>query len=390
MKQDTVLIGAGRAPDGNHGVVNPPVYHASTITYPTVAALEETQRKRFDAGVTYYGRYGTPTHFALEETVAAVEGGARAVLFGSGKAALVAALTAYVKSGDHLLMVDTAYGPTRAFCDGFLSRFGVETTYYDPLIGAGIAALIRPETKLVFVESPGSETFEVQDLPAIAEAAHAKGCIVMCDNTWASPLYCDPFALGADVSIQAATKYIGGHSDAMLGVITTTAAEHRRVRAAAFDLGASAGPDDVYLAQRGMRTLSVRLQRHMENGLALASWLKNRPEVARVMHPALPDDPGHALWQRDFSGASGLFGLVLKPARREALAAMLDGMELFAMGYSWGGYESLIIPTNPASHRTATDWTDEGPALRIHAGLEDADDLIADLDAGLARLAAAR
>ena len=389
MKKDTVLIGAGRAPEENHGVVNPPVYHASTITYPSLAALEETAAKRFDAGVTYYGRYGTPTHFALEEVVAAVEGGDRAVLFGSGKAALVAALTAYVKSGDHLLMVDTAYGPTRAFCDGFLKRFGVETTYYDPLIGAGIAALIRPETKLVFVESPGSETFEVQDLPAIAEAAHAKGCVVMCDNTWASPLYCDPFALGADVSIQAATKYISGHSDAMLGVITTTAEHHRSIRAAAFDLGASAGPDDVYLAQRGMRTLSVRLQRHMETGLALARWLQARPEVARVMHPALAGDPGHALWQRDFSGASGLFGLVLKPAPREALAAMLDGMDLFAMGYSWGGYESLIIPTKPHRHRTATSWGDEGPALRVHAGLEDAEDLIADLDAGLSRLNAA-
>jgi cystathionine beta-lyase len=390
MKKDTVLIGAGRAPDANHGVVNPPVYHASTITYPSLAALEETTRKRFDAGVTYYGRYGTPTHFALEEAVAAVEGGDRAVLFGSGKAALVAALTAYVKSGDHLLMVDTAYGPTRAFCDGFLARFGVETSYYDPLIGNRIAALIRPETKLVFVESPGSETFEVQDLPAIAEAAHAKGCVVMCDNTWASPLYCDPFALGADISIQAATKYISGHSDAMLGVITTTAAQHRSVRAAAFDLGAAAGPDDVYLAQRGMRTLSVRLQRHMATGLALASWLQARPEVARVMHPALPGDPGHALWQRDFSGASGLFGLVLKPAPKAALAAMLDGMELFAMGYSWGGYESLIIPTKPAGHRSATAWRDDGPALRIHAGLEDAGDLIADLAAGLARLEAAR
>ncbi len=390
MKKDTVLIGAGRAPDKNHGVVNPPVYHASTITYPTLAALEETQRKRFDAGVTYYGRYGTPTHFALEEAVAAVEGGDRAVLFGSGKAALVAALTAFVKRGDHLLMVDTAYGPTRAFCDGFLTRFGVETTYYDPLIGAGIGALIRPDTKLVFVESPGSETFEVQDLPAIAEAAHAKGCVVMCDNTWASPLYCDPFALGADVSIQAATKYISGHSDAMLGVITTTAEHHRAVRAAAFDLGAAAGPDDVYLAQRGMRTLSVRLQRHMETGLALAEWLQARPEVARVMHPALPDDPGHALWQRDFSGASGLFGLVLKPASRQALAAMLDDMDLFAMGYSWGGYESLIIPTKPHRHRTATTWSDDGPALRIHAGLEDVDDLVADLEAGLARLSAAR
>ncbi|MDP7539386.1 MAG: cystathionine beta-lyase [Alphaproteobacteria bacterium] len=390
MKKDTVLIGAGRTPEENHGVVNPPVYHASTITYPSLAALEETSRKRFDTGVTYYGRYGTPTHFSLEEAVAAVEGGDRAVLCGSGKAALVAALTAFVKRHDHLLMVDTAYAPTRTFCDGFLARFGVETTYYDPLVGAGIGELIRPETKLVFVESPGSETFEVQDLPAIAKAAHTKGCIVMCDNTWASPLYCDPFALGADVSIQAATKYIAGHSDAMLGVITTRAEQHRVVRAAAYDLGASAGPDDVYLALRGMRTLRVRLERHWKTGLVLAEWLKARPEVMRVMHPALPDDPGHALWQRDFSGASGLFGLVLKPGPKEALAAMLDGMCLFAMGYSWGGYESLIVPTHPAAHRTASAWSDEGQSLRIHAGLEDVEDLIADLEASLVRYDAAR
>ena len=390
MKQDTVLATAGRAPEANHGVVNPPVYHASTITYPTLAALEETTRRRFQPGVTYYGRYGTPTHFALEEAVAAVEGGARSVLLSSGKAAVLAALSAFVEAGDHLLMVDTAYGPTRAFCDGFFARYGVETTYYDPLVGAGIAELIRPQTKLVFTESPGSQTFEVQDIPAIAEAAHAAGCVVLCDNTWASPLYFDPFAHGADVSIQAATKYIGGHSDLMLGVVTTTAALHERVRAAALDLGATPGPDDVYLALRGLRTLSVRLSRHMATGLALAEWLRARPEVARLMHPGLAGDPGHALWRRDFSGAGGLFGLVLQPVSKTALAAMLDGMSLFAMGYSWGGFESLIVPTDPAALRTASPWEAAGPCLRVHAGLEDVEDLIADLEAGFDRLAAAR
>jgi cystathionine beta-lyase len=390
MKQDTVLVTAGRDPQSNHGVVNPPVYHASTITFPTLAALEDKARRRFEDGVTYYGRYGTPSTFALEDAVAAVEGGHRAVALSSGKAAVVAALTAFTGAGDHVLMTDSVYGPTRALCDGFFARYRVATTYYDPLIGAGIADLILPETKVVFTESPGSQTFEVQDIAAIAAAAHAAGCVVLLDNTWASPLYFKPFRHGVDVSIQAATKYIVGHSDAMMGVITTTQAVHERVRRAAFDLGACPGPDDVYLAQRGLRTLGVRLRRHMETGLALARWLEARAEVARVLHPALPGDPGHALWKRDFEGASGLFGVVLEPVPRHAIAAMLDRLELFAIGFSWGGYESLIVATDPAKVRTATRWDAPGPSLRLHAGLEDADDLIADLAAGFERLDAAR
>jgi cystathionine beta-lyase len=390
MKRDTVLVTAGRDPHANHGVVNPPVYHASTITFATVADLEAKSRDRFKPGVTYYGRYGTPTTFAFEQAVAAAEGGHRAVTLSSGKAAIVAALAAFLEAGDHLLMVDTAYGPTRVLCDRVLKRFGVATSYYDPLIGAGIAELIRPRTKVVFTESPGSQTFEVQDVPAIAEAAHEAGCVVLMDNTWASPHLFKPFAHGVDVSIQAATKYIVGHSDAMMGVITTTEAVHERVRAAAFDLGASAGPDDVYLALRGLRTLAVRLERHMRNALKVAEWLAQRPEVDRVLYPALPGDPGHALWRRDFLGASGLFGVVLAPAPKAAVAAMLDGLELFAMGYSWGGYESLIVLTDPAPLRTATRWQAPGPSLRLHVGLEDPDDLIADLDAGFARLNAAR
>ena len=390
MKQDTKIVTTGRDPEANHGVVNAPVYHASTITFPTVAALEEAAHLRFKPGETYYGRYGTPTTFGFEESVAALEGGYRTVTTGSGKAAIVAALTAFLEAGDHLLMVDTTYGPTRSFCDKFLTRYGIETSYYDPLIGDGIGALIRPETKVVFTESPGSQTFEVQDIPAIADAAHEAGCVVMIDNTWASPLYFKPFAHGCDVSIQAATKYIVGHSDAMMGTITTTEAVHDQVRHAAFELGACAGPDDVYLAQRGLRTISVRLERHMRSGIAVAEWLRARPEVDRVLHPALPDDPGHALWKRDFEGASGLFGVVLKQAPKAAVAAMLDGLKLYAMGYSWGGYESLIIPTDPAPMRTATPWTAAGPALRLHIGLEDVDDLIADLDAGFARLNANR
>ncbi len=383
MKQDTLVVTAGRDPEENHGVVNPAVYHASTIVFPDVATLERYSKSRFD--VTYYGRYGTPTTFAFEEAVAALEGGFRSVAVSSGKAAVVAGLTAFLRAGDHLLMVDSAYAPTRAFCDGFLQRFGIETTYYDPLIGGGIESLIRPNTKVVFTESPGSQTFEVQDLPAIAACAHAADCVVLIDNTWASPLFFKPFEHGVDVSIQAATKYIVGHSDAMMGVITTNEACHDRVRTAAADLAASAAPDDLYLAQRGLRTISVRLQRHMESGLRVARWLRDQPDVARVMHPGLRGDPGHELWKRDFSGASGLFGLVLTPGPKAAVDALLDGMQLFKMGFSWGGYESLIVPTYPGCTRTAKPWTDPGPTLRLHVGLEDPDDLIADLAAGLTR-----
>ena len=386
MKEDTIITTAGRDPAANHGIVNPPVYHASTIVHPTVAALQAARAHRFEPGVYTYGRNGTPTHTALEQAVTAIEGGDRSVCVGSGLAAINASILAFVEAGDHVLMVDSVYGPARRFCDSFLGRFGVQTTYYDPCIGAGIAALIEPRTKVVYVESPGSLTFEVQDIPAIAAAAHAAGAVVVMDNTWGAGLLFKPFEHGVDVSVQAATKYIVGHSDVMMGAITTTAEHWQRVRQAASDLGAPSGPDDVYLALRGLRTLSVRLKRHQETGLTLARWLQGRPEVRRVMHPALPEDPGHALWQRDFRGACGLFGVVLGDYSDTAVAAMLDGMDHFAMGASWGGFESLILPTTPAAIRTATPWT-ERPTLRIHAGLEDPEDLIADLERGLARLA---
>ena len=390
MNDDTLAVAAGRDPARQSGAVNPPVVRASTIAFPTVAALEAAEARKLDA--PYYGRHGTPTAFAFEEAAAALEGGYRSVTLASGKAAVLAALTAFVESGDHMLVADSAYAPTRAYCLGFLKRFGVETTFYDPRIGAGVAALIRPETKLVFAESPGSLTFEVQDLPALASAARAAGCAAIVDNSWASPLFFKPFDHGADVSIQAATKYIGGHSDLMLGVVTTTRALHEKVRTAAFALGAPAGPDDIYLAQRGLRTLPVRMRRHMESGLAVARWLRARPQVARVLHPALEDDPGHALWRRDFTGASGLFGVELVAGPKRAVAALLDGLELFAMGFSWGGYESLAIPVDPARSRSATRalWEGAGPMLRLHVGLEDPGDLIADLAAGLARYDAAR
>ncbi len=386
--ETTRLTHAGRDPFANHGVVNPPVYHASTILFPTLDALEEGDRTPYDG--TRYGRRGTPTTFALEEAVSALEGGYRSVSVPSGLAAVTTALLAHMSQGDHLLMVDTAYNPTRRFCDTFLRNIGVETTYYDPL--EDFRPLLRPNTRVVFLESPGSLTFEVQDVPAAVAAARRVGAVTMIDNTWSAGLYFKPFAHGVDISIQAATKYIVGHSDCMLGLITTNEASYLRVRRCAAFLGTAAGPDDCYLALRGLRTLSVRLARHQETALTVARWLEDRPEVACVFYPALPSSPGHTLWQRDFTGACGLVSIVLQEAlSRPALAAMLDGMTLFALGYSWGGYESLIIPFNPRNTRTATSWPPPGvPAgtcLRLHCGLEDPTDLIADLEAGFARIA---
>ncbi len=385
MHDATLVTTLGREPREQHGIVNPPVYHASTVLFPSLEAMEAA---RPGSGV-YYGRYGTPTSMALEQALAEFEGGFASFVVGSGKAAITSTLLALLRAGDHLLVVDSVYAPTRRFCDQTLCRFGVETTYYDPLIGDGISELIRPETRVVFCESPGSVTFEVQDLPAIAQAAHEAGAVVITDNTWASPLYFKPFAHGADISVQAATKYVGGHSDLMMGVITTTEELHHRLRLPLYEVASVAAPDDCYLALRGLRTLAARLERHQRSALQLADWLSGRPEVVKVLYPALPGTPGHELWKRDFLGASGLFGFLLRPCSRTQLAAMLDHLELFGMGYSWGGYESLLIPTHPEAIRTAVPWRAEGPLLRIHVGLEDPADLIRDLEAGFARLAAA-
>ena len=384
MKKDTLITATGRDPERNFGIVNPPVYHASTVTFPTVEALEAATRDPFNK--VYYGRYGTPTTFALEEAMAELEGGHRAIACASGLGAIMATLLAFLGSGDHLLMVDSAYGPTRKICDLVLARFGIETTYYDPMIGAGIGELMGENTRVVFTESPGSLTFEVQDLPAIAGAAHDGGAVVVLDNSWATPLNLAPFALGVDISIHSATKYLAGHSDLMLGIITTTEESFDKVRLTSGLMGGCPGPDDCYLALRGLRTLGVRLARHQETGLTLAHWLKDREEVARVLHPAIEGCPGHDIWKRDFTGASGLFSIVLEPCSAKAVAAMLDGMERFAMGYSWGGYESLILPADPRPLRTATEWRAEGPLIRLHPGLEDAGDLIADLEKGFEHL----
>jgi cysteine-S-conjugate beta-lyase len=297
------------------------------------------------------------------------------------------ALLAFLKSGDHLLMTDAVYAPARHFCDTLLKAYGIETTYYDPLIGSGIADLIRPNTRVVYCESPGSQTMEVQDVPAIAAAAHERDCTVILDNTWSGGHYFKALAHGCDVAVHAATKYIVGHSDAMMGAIVCSERTWARLAEAHGTLGQHAGPDDVYLTLRGLRTIDVRLERHMRNALKLAAWLRGRPEVDTVLYPALPGAPGHETWRRDFSGASGLFSIVLKPSSQTAVAAMLDGLELFGMGYSWGGFESLVVPFK--AHRTAKTWTAAGPCIRFHIGLEDPDDLIADLEAGFARLAAA-
>ena len=387
-KPETLLTQAGSSPFEQHGIVKPPVYHASTVLFPTLAALEASDANPFET--INYGRIGTPTSQAFERAVAELEGGYRAVTAASGLAAIATALTAFTKAGDHVLITDSAYGPTRRFADEVLSRYGVTVEYFDPLLGAGIEALIRPNTSAVFLESPGSLTFEVQDVPAIAAAAKRAGAMVLMDNTWATPLYFRTFDHGVDVSIHAATKYIVGHSDAMLGLMVCNKAAWEPVKRAAVRFGTAAGPDDVYLGLRGLRTLGVRLKRHGEAGLALADWLARQPEVVRVLHPARPGDAGHALWRRDFTGACGLFAVLLEPTAKSAIAAMFDHLELFGLGYSWGGFESLALPVHPRRVRSATKWDHPGPLLRFHAGLEDIDDLIRDLDAGFARLRAAR
>ena len=385
--KDTLVTNAGRHPSDNFGVVNPPVYHASTITFATMEELEARDKPPYTS--VQYGRTGTPTTFAFEEAISNLHGGHKTVAFPSGLAAISGVLLAFLQMGDHLLMVDTAYGPTRErVCDWLMRRSGVEVTYYDPLVGADIAALFRPETKVVYLESPGSQTFEVQDTPAIAAAARTAGILSITDNTWSSGYLCQPLALGLDIVVEAATKYVVGHADAMLGTVTVANEDlFQTVKSTANAVGFHAAPDDCYLALRGLRTLSVRLERHQRNALRVAEWLKARSEVARVMYPALAGDPGHLLWQRDHSAASGLFGIVLgDDYGKLAVAAMLDGLELFSMGFSWGGYESLVIPTYPARLRTATEWKPLGPCLRFHIGLEDPDDLIADLEEGFERL----
>ena len=383
--RETLLAHLGRDPASHFGTVNTPVFHASTLLFESVEAFQEAGRRRLEKGTSSYGRQGTPTTFAFEDTVAALEGGYGGVALSSGLQAVTVVLMSFATAGSHLLMPDSVYYPARRICDELLHRLGVETTYYDPTIGAGIAELIRDNTALVYLEAPGSLTFEMQDVPAIVAAAKAAGVPTAIDNTWATPLFFQPLSLGVDVVLHAATKYLVGHSDAMLGVVVSGEAHYELLRRTSQFLGCAAAPDDVYLGLRGLRTLAVRLDRHQANALRLVEWLGQRPEVDRLLYPALPSDPGHAIWRRDFAGASGLFGFTLKPCKRDAVLALIDGLELYGIGASWGGYESLILLTNPDAMRSVTRWQPAGPTLRIHAGLEHSDDLIADLDAGFAR-----
>lgn len=386
LQAETRLVVSGRDTAAQKGFVNPPVVHGSTVLYPTADDLHAHR------GEFQYGRHGTPTTRALQDALMALEGPqcAGVGLVPSGLSAISTALLSVLKAGDHVLVCDNVYRPTRNFCNGLLARYGIETTYFDPLIGADIARLFRPNTRVVMVEAPGSQSFEMPDVPAVAAVAHAHGALVIDDNTWATPLFRRALEQGVDISIQAATKYIGGHSDIMFGTISANAKAWPALAETIRLLGVCAGPDDVFLALRGLRTLAVRLAHHQQSAIDMAQWLAARPEVAKVLHPALASDPGHAIWKRDFTGASGLFSIVLKPAPQAAVDALLDTVKLFGMGYSWGGFESLVIPYDCTDYRSATAWAPGGPTLRLHIGLESLSDLKADLDRGFAAFNAAR
>jgi cysteine-S-conjugate beta-lyase len=380
----TELTRLGRRPRAYHGFVNMPVYRGSTVLFPDAETLESRE-------VEYtYGRPSNPTTRELEIALARLEGGARTFLTPSGLSAISTTLLAFAEAGGHMLIVDSAYFPTRRFANRVLKRMGVDVEYYDPLTGAGIASLIRRETKLVLTESPGSQTFEMQDIPAICKVARGAGVPVAIDNTWGTPLYFPAFEHGVNISIQSCTKYIVGHADALLGAVICDEAAAGAVAAAHEAYGLCANSEDCFLALRGLRTLGVRMERHWRAGLEIAEWLRARPEVARVLHPAIPGDPGYELWKRDFKGAAGLFSIILKPCSKTAVQRMLNALQIFGMGYSWGGFESLIVPFDASHARTATVWKPEGPSLRLHIGLEDVGDLKRDLERGFAALAAAQ
>jgi cystathionine beta-lyase len=386
MKKDTKIINAGRQPKWTRGVVNPPIERASTVIFDSVKDMHHATANRGNQ-VLFYGRRGTSTAFAFSDAITELEGGAGCAIYPSGTAAITNAILSFVKTGDHLLMVDTVYEPTRDFCDKMLVPLGIEITYYDPLIGKNIDQLIQHNTCLIFLESPGSITMEIQDVSGIAEIAHQHDCLVILDNTWSAGLHFQPFEHGVDISIQAATKYIVGHSDVMLGTATATKSIWPQLREKSYLMGQCTSPDDLYLAMRGLRTLSVRLKQHQENALKVAHWLATREEVDTILHPAFSSCPGHQYFTRDFTGANGLFSFVLSRGDQVSINQLLDGMRHFKMGYSWGGFESLILANCHVGRlRTATQWTHQYPLIRLHIGLEDVDDLIDDLKAGFARL----
>lgn len=380
LRRKTRLVHAGRDPAQQHGFINTPIYRGSTVLFPDVETLERNNQRYT------YGTKGTPTTDALEAAWSELAGAASTVLVPTGLAAISLALLTCASAGQHILVTDSAYGPTRHFCNTVLKRMGIETTYYDPLIGVGIEQLIRPTTAAVLLEAPGSQSFEMQDVPAIAEVAHRHNMCVVMDNTWATPLFFPPHERGVDLAVEAGTKYLSGHSDLMLGLISANEKWRKPLRDTFNAMALCAGPEDVFLALRGLRTMEVRVREAEKQGLALATWLSARPEVSRVLHPALPSHEGHAIWKRDFSGSTGLFSVILKPTAKEKVTNMLNSLSLFGLGYSWGGFESLVIPFNCASYRTATTWAPEGPALRFQVGLEDIEDLQEDLDRGFAKL----
>ncbi|WP_245408364.1 cystathionine beta-lyase [Zhengella mangrovi] len=377
MGINTRLAHAGHDPRSFHGFVQPPVVHASTVLFPDAATLE-SRKQRYT-----YGTRGTPTTDALADAMNALEGSAGTICVPSGLAAVTVPLLSFLSAGDHLLIVDSVYNPTRRFADTMLERLGIEVEYYPPEIGAGIATLMKPNTRVVWTESPGSNTFEIQDIPAICAVAHAQDAVVMMDNTWATPLFFRPLDFGVDISVHAATKYPGGHSDVLLGTVSANAACWEQLNEGFMTLGTCAGPDDVYLVQRGLKTMGVRLQRHGESALALAQWLEGQAGVSRVLHPALPSFPGHDLWKRDFCGSSGLFSIVLDGGGKEKAHAFLDALRIFGIGYSWGGHESLAIHVY-LGDRTVSRSDYGGPLIRLQIGLEDVADLKADLSAALA------
>ncbi|MCR9256173.1 MAG: cystathionine beta-lyase [Alphaproteobacteria bacterium] len=384
-KTATKLAHAGRDPQAHNGAVNVPVYQVSTILKPSYAAWKEARQPGYPGYI--YGTKGTPTSRSFEAAVAELYGAKDVFATTSGLAAVTHPFLGLLQSGDHVLVTDSAYRPCRAFCDGFLSRYGVATTYYDPTIGAGIADLIQPNTKLVWTESPGSQTFEVQDIPAIAEAAHEKGCLVGIDNTWGTALGLDALGKGCDIVVEAVTKYIGGHSDLLMGLVATGDRVGPELRQTAKLIGDTPSGEMYALANRGLRTMKLRFEKSFENSLKVAAWFERQPLVKRVIHPGLPSHPQHDLWKRDFTGGAGLFAVILESRDDAAIGALMDGLSFFGIGASWGGYESLILADDPAKFRTVTEWTEEGQLLRLYTGLEDADDLIEDLAAGLDRYA---
>ncbi|WP_173931686.1 cystathionine beta-lyase [Chelativorans sp. Marseille-P2723] len=374
---NTRLAHMGNNPRDFFGFVNPPVVHGSTVLFPDAATMASRSQQYT------YGTRGTPTTDALAKAVDELEGSAGTIIVPSGLAAVCVPLLAFLSAGDHALIVDSVYNPTRHFADTMLKRLGVEVEYYDPMVGADIAALMKPNTKVVFTESPASNTFEIQDIPVIAAAAHNGGAIVLMDNTWATPLYFRPLDHGVDISIHAATKYPAGHSDVLLGTVSANEKCWKQLHETFITLGVCAGPDDVYQVLRGLRTMGVRLAHHQESALAIARWLEGQPGVAQVLHPALPSHPGHALWKRDFSGSSGIFSFVLSQGGGAEAHAFLDALEIFGLGYSWGGYESLAVHVS-LSDRTITNGSYPGPVIRLQIGLEDVEDLKADIEKGLA------